>query len=65
MDAVRTIIKEAPRFMNPRGLLVVEVGHSRAAAEAAFPRLPFLWLQTEGSEDSVFALWREELIAGR
>jgi len=65
MDAVRTIIKDAPRFMNPRGLLVVEVGHSRAAAEAAFPRLPFLWLQTEGSEDSVFALRREELIAGR
>ncbi len=65
MDAVRTIIKEAPRFMNPRGLLVVEVGHSRAAAEAAFPRLPFLWLQTEGLEDSVFALRREELIAGR
>lgn len=65
MDAVRTIIREAPRFLNPRGLLVVEVGHNRAAAEAAFPRLPFLWLETAGSSDSVFALQREELIAGR
>ncbi len=65
MDAVRTIIRDAPRFLNPRGLLVVEVGHNRAAAEAAFPRLPFLWLQTGSSLDSVFALRREDLIAGR
>lgn len=65
MDALREIIKEAPRFLGPRGLLVVEVGHNRAAAEAAFPRLPFLWLETASSSDSVFALRREELIAGR
>ncbi len=65
MDAVRTILRDAPRFLNPRGLLVVEVGHNRAAAEAAFPRLPFLWLHTGSSDDSVFALRREELVAGR
>jgi ribosomal protein L3 glutamine methyltransferase len=65
MDAVREIIKEAPRFLGPQGLLVVEVGHNRAAAEAAFPRLPFLWLDTASSSGSVFALRREELIAGR
>jgi ribosomal protein L3 glutamine methyltransferase len=65
MDAVRGILKDAPRFLNPRGLLVVEVGHNRQAAEAAFPRLPFLWLQTGSSNDSVFALRREELVAGR
>jgi ribosomal protein L3 glutamine methyltransferase len=65
MDAVRTIVAQAPRFLNPKGLLVVEVGHNRAAAEAAFPNLPFLWLNTGSSSDSVFALRREELIAGR
>jgi ribosomal protein L3 glutamine methyltransferase len=65
LDAVRTIIRTAPRFLNPRGTLVVEVGHNRAATELAFPRLPFVWLETAGHPDGVFLLSREELIAGR
>jgi len=65
LDAVRTIVKEAPRFLNNGGTLVVEVGHNRAGAENAFPRLPFVWLPTSSSEDAVFLLKREELIAGR
>jgi len=64
LDAVRTLIKEAPRFLNPQGTLVVEVGHNRAAAEAAFPRLPFVWLATPGAEDGVFLVKREDLVAG-
>ncbi|HEX9300764.1 MAG TPA: 50S ribosomal protein L3 N(5)-glutamine methyltransferase [Casimicrobiaceae bacterium] len=65
LDAVRTIIKDAPRFLGPGGTLVVEIGHNRAAAELAFPRLPFVWLPTAASPDSVFLLTREELVAGR
>jgi ribosomal protein L3 glutamine methyltransferase len=65
MDAVRTILREAPRFLEPDGLLVVEVGHNRLAAEAAFPRMPFVWLATRSSSDSVFLLKREEIVAGR
>lgn len=65
MDAVRTILREAPRFLQPNGLLVVEVGHNRVAAEAAFPRMPFLWLSTSSSADSVFLLTREDLVGGR
>jgi ribosomal protein L3 glutamine methyltransferase len=64
MDAVRTILREAPRFLQPNGLLVVEVGHNRLAAEAAFPRMPFLWLSTASSSDSVLLLTREALISG-
>jgi ribosomal protein L3 glutamine methyltransferase len=65
LDGVRTILKEAPRFLNPGGTLMVEVGYNRAAAELAFPRLPFIWLETATSEDSVFLLKREDLVAGR
>ncbi len=65
LDAVRTLLKDAPRFLDHEGTLVVEVGHGRAATEAAFPRLPFVWLQTASSDDSVFMLKREDLIAGR
>jgi len=63
MDAVRVILAEAPRFLAPKGAIVVEIGHNRALAEAAFPRLPFVWLSTQGAEDAVFLLTREDLAA--
>ena len=65
LDAVRTILKDAQRFLNPQGTLVVEIGHNRAAVELAFPRLAFVWLETATSSDSVFLLKREDLVAGR
>jgi ribosomal protein L3 glutamine methyltransferase len=65
LDAVRTILARAAEFLTPDGVLVVEVGQNRAAAEAAFPRLPFTWLATESSEESVFLLKREDLVATR
>lgn len=65
LDAVRTLLREAPRFLNLGGTLVVEVGHNRAAVEAAYPRLPLVWLSTPDTEDGVFAVKREELIDGR
>ena len=63
LDAVRTILARAAEFLNPEGLLVVEVGANRDATEAAFPRLPFTWLATPSSEDSVFLLRKEDLLA--
>ena len=65
LDAVRTIVKDVPRFLNPGGLLVVEVGHGRAAVEAAFPRMPLVWLSTAGHDEGVFAVTREDVVAGR
>ena len=65
LDAVRAILDDAARFLNPNGTLVVEVGHNHAAVEQAFPRLPFVWLETASSSDSVFLLKREDLIAAR
>jgi ribosomal protein L3 glutamine methyltransferase len=62
LDAVRAIVEEAPRHLNPHGTLVVEVGSGRDAAEAVFPTLPFVWLQTRASDDSVFLLKREGLV---
>jgi ribosomal protein L3 glutamine methyltransferase len=64
LDAVRTILREAPRFLDPGGTLVMEIGHNRNAVETAFPRLPFVWLATRSSEDSVFVLRRHEIVSG-
>ena len=63
LDAVRVVLAKAPQFLAPNGLLVVEIGHNRAAAEKAFPRLPFTWLPAGDSEDSVLMLRRDELLA--
>lgn len=65
MDAVRAILAKAPRYLGPNGVIVVEIGHNRAQAEAAFPRLPFLWLPTQATEDGVFLLTRDDLAAGQ
>jgi ribosomal protein L3 glutamine methyltransferase len=65
LDAVRAIVKDAPRFLDPEGVLVVEAGHNRDAVESAFPRLPMVWLETASASDAVFAVRREDLIAGR
>ena len=59
LDLVRRILAEAPRHLTRDGALICEIGRGRAKLEAAFPRLPFLWLDTEQSEGEVF--W----IAGR
>jgi len=61
LDVVRVILREAPQYLTPGGLLVVEVGHNRRRVEKVFPRLPFMWLETSGGDDCVFLLSREEL----
>jgi len=61
LDAVRAILCQAARYLTPRGLLVVEVGHNRKRAERAFPLLPFTWPETSGGADCVFLLTREQL----
>jgi ribosomal protein L3 glutamine methyltransferase len=58
---VHRMLAQAPAHLNPGGLLVVEIGHNRAALERAYPRLPFVWLETSAGEDFVFMLLREDL----
>ena len=61
LDATRVILAQAAKHLKPSGLLVVEIGHNREALEAAFPELPFVWLDTEGPGEYVFCLKREDL----
>ncbi|MDR2365397.1 MAG: 50S ribosomal protein L3 N(5)-glutamine methyltransferase [Zoogloeaceae bacterium] len=56
LDFTRRLIAEAPRFLRPDGCLIVEIGHNRKALEAAFPRLPFTWLETRAGDEYVFLL---------
>lgn len=61
LDLVRRILAEAPRHLTKGGGLICEVGRGRTKLEAAFPRLPFLWLDTEQSEGEVFWIARKDL----
>jgi ribosomal protein L3 glutamine methyltransferase len=61
LTLVRRMLAQAARHLKANGLLIVEIGHNRAALEKAYPRLPFTWLDTSAGEDYVFMLRREDL----
>ncbi len=56
LDIVRQILSEAPKHLTTRGTLVCEVGGGRERLVQAFPRLPFVWLDTEDTSGEVFLL---------
>jgi ribosomal protein L3 glutamine methyltransferase len=60
---VRRILEEAGRHLTPHGGLLCEVGRCRPALERAYPRLRFLWLDTEESSGEVFWLDAGQLSA--
>lgn len=61
LDHVRVILKEAPKHLNPGGVLVVELGHHRTELEAAFPEIEFTWPEMSAGTDCVFIITREQL----
>jgi ribosomal protein L3 glutamine methyltransferase len=61
LDLVRRIIDEAHAYLNDDGGLLCEIGRGRELLEAAYPKLPFLWLDTEESSGEVFWITREQL----
>jgi ribosomal protein L3 glutamine methyltransferase len=54
LDVVRRILEHAPAHLTAQGGLLCEIGRGRQQLEAAFPRLPLLWLDSEDSEGEVF-----------
>ncbi|WP_038316049.1 50S ribosomal protein L3 N(5)-glutamine methyltransferase [Kingella kingae] len=62
LDTTRQILLHAAKFLNPQGVLLVEIGHNRDVLERAYPELPFMWLETSGGDGFVFLLTREQLL---
>jgi ribosomal protein L3 glutamine methyltransferase len=58
---VRRIIDEAPKYLTENGGLLCEIGRGRKALERAYPKLNFLWLETEDSTGEVFWIDAQQL----
>lgn len=56
MDFIRPLLKSVRNHLSDDGVLVLEVGHERAHFEAAFPRLPCVWLPTSAGDDQVLLI---------
>lgn len=61
MDLVRRLLRDAPKFMAPEGILVLEIGNEYDHFTAAFPNLDPVWLSTESTDNNILLLTREQL----
>lgn len=61
LDATRQILAHAAQHLTENGILVVEIGHNRDVLEAAYPGLPFTWLDVSAGDQFVFMLHKNDL----
>jgi ribosomal protein L3 glutamine methyltransferase len=63
LDATRIILKHAAQHLSENGVLIVEIGHNREVLEAAYPDLPFIWLEVSAGDEFVFMLHKNDLLS--
>lgn len=61
LDIVVRLLAQAKQHLQKGGVLIVEVGNSKAALIQRFPHLPFVWLAFERGDAEVFLLTQEQL----
>lgn len=61
LDLTEQILCQAGAYLQPHGLLIVEVGNSWTTLAAKHPELPFTWLEFAQGGEGVFLLHAEDL----
>ncbi|MEL7024606.1 MAG: 50S ribosomal protein L3 N(5)-glutamine methyltransferase [Pseudomonadota bacterium] len=63
LDIARRILSVAADFLKPGGVLIMEVGASDDALQAAYPTVPFTWWLSEDWGYGILIMDREALVA--
>jgi len=58
---VKKLLREAAQYLTPQGVLIAEVGLSKASLVEQYPDVPFLWLDFQYGGEGVFLLTAEQL----
>jgi ribosomal protein L3 glutamine methyltransferase len=61
LELVSQILRQAADFLEPGGVLLVEVGNNAQKLSQRYPQVPFLWLDFERGGQGVFLLTVEQL----
>ncbi|HET7569397.1 MAG TPA: 50S ribosomal protein L3 N(5)-glutamine methyltransferase [Gammaproteobacteria bacterium] len=61
LDCIERILRDAPDYLAPNGILIGEVGASQPAFEARFPDLPVTWLDFGRGGSGVFLIAAADL----
>lgn len=60
LQIVKSILKEAPKYLTEKGLLFIEVGDAAEELQQQYPQVPFTWLEFERGGEGVLFLSAED-----
>ncbi|HKB91901.1 MAG TPA: hypothetical protein VKC60_15400, partial [Opitutaceae bacterium] len=63
MDIIKKIIGQAGARLNPKGVLLLEIGALHSAVETEYGHLDPVWLPTDDASNSICLFQAEQLIA--
>jgi ribosomal protein L3 glutamine methyltransferase len=61
LELVQKILQQAENHLNPRGILICEVGFSEPKLMTRYPAVPFTWVEFQAGGQGVFVLTAEQL----
>lgn len=62
LDLVIPMLQQAVEYLNPDGVMIVEVGNSAETLQTRFPTVPFTWLEFSYGGEGVFLLEAAQLV---
>ena len=61
LNFTHEFLAQVAHYLQDDGILVYEVGNTEIALQAAYPHIPFMWVELEQGGNGVFILTKEQL----